>query len=443
MKKRNFLALLLALAMLLCLGACGGDSGEGGTSNPPGGGTSTPPGGGGGGGGDNPGGGLNVQDSEFFGPIYDEWSEMTDDELYAKALEELGSNGEINVYATSSKMLKVVDDFEEKYPGLKLNILDMDADEVLEKCRLEVDSGNVKGDVLQAKDVNGDVFFTFYEDGYCTAYYPKDICEKIDEDLLRYGYPLYTSQSFWYYNTEKYPDGQPVTNWWQIVEKNEDGSQKWALYTKEIGSETAYLSLFASFMANADQMAKAYQDLYGEPLEYTYDATGWDFDVPENNAGIEYLWRFSQLKMVFIGDGDELVEAVHNSLNGPTLALASAGKIGNRDESGFNIAWLTNLAPYTGLQNAEYLYVVADCPHPAAARLFIRWLTGGADGATKGMKPFSKEGNWPVRSDMEDNWNPATLAETGAIEPDLAAIYDNFIKAQDMWTYWLSISPNM
>ena len=441
MKKKQFFALLLALAMLLSLGACtdtgeGGDPSSGvtgGNSGGGGGGTNTPP---------------PVEESQFFGPIYDEWSEMTEEELYEKALEELGGGGEINVYATSSKMLKVVDDFEEKYPGLKLNILDMKNDEVLEKCRLEVNSGNVKGDVLQAKDVNGDVFFTFYEDGYCTTYYPKDICEKIDEDLLRYGYPLYTSQSFWYYNTEMYPDGQPVTNWWQIVEKNEDGTQKWTLFTKEIGTEIPYLSLFASFIANADQMAKAYEDLYGEPLEYTYDADDWDFEVPADNAGIEYLWRFSQLKMNFNDDGDELVKAVHNSStpefgNIPTLALASAGKIGNRNESDYNIAWLTNLAPYTGLQNAEYLYVVKDCPHPAAARLFIRWLTGGADGTTKGMKPFSKEGNWPVRSDMEDNWNPATLAETGAIEPDLAAIYDNFIKAQDMWTYWLSISPNM
>ena len=437
MKKSKILALLLALAMLLSLAACGGDKDPDptkGADQPQQtqnvGQPNTP---------DSP----NVEASAFFGPIYDEWSDMSDDELYQLALKEVENGSKINIYATSSKMLKVEEDFEKAFPGLDIEILDMDADEVLEKCRLEVDSGNIFGDVLQAKDVNGDVFFTFYEDGYCTTYYPKDICEKIDEDLLRYGYPLYTSQSFWYYNTAEYPNGQPVTNWWQIVELNDDGTQKWNLFTKEIGTETAYLSLFASFMANADQMAKAYEDLYGKPLEYTYDASGWDFDVPENNAGIEYLWRFSQLKMVFIGDGDELVEAVHNSLNGPTLALASAGKIGNRDESGFNIAWLTNLTPYTGLQNAEYLYVVEGCPHPASARLFIRWLTGGADGKTKGMKPFSKEGNWPVRSDMEDDWNPATLAETGAIEPDLAAIYDNFVKAQDMWTYWLSISPNM
>ena len=387
-----------------------------------------------------------AEDSDYYGPIYDEWSEMTTDELYQAVLDE--ADGEpIRIYATSSKMLKVEEDFEEQFPELDLEIQDLDNDVVLQKCVEEVDSGNVFGDVLQAKDVNGDVFFDYYEGGYMSAYYPKDICEKIDEDLLRYGYPLYTSQSFWYYNTAEYPDGQPVTNWWQIVETNDDGSAKWKLFTKEVAQETAYMSLFASFIENADQMEQAYEDLYGEPLEYTYPTDGnWEFDFSqyENNAGVEFMWRFTQLAkdMVFIGDGDELVSAVHNSEGGPTLALASAGKIENREESGYDIDWLKNLAPYTGLENAEYLYVVENCPHPAGARLFIRWLTGDADASSPGLKPFQKTGNWPVRSDVEDKKNPATLAETGAIEPDLEAIYNLYLDAQDMWIQWLDIALN-
>ena len=422
MKKSKILALFLALVMLLSLVACGKTETvkeEPKTEEP-----------------------ETVEESEFFGPIYDEWSEKTEAELYQMAIEEVKEEGPINIYATSSKMLKAEEKWLETYPELEIQIMDMDQDEVLEKCVLEANAGNIMGDVLQAKDVNGEVFFSYYEEGYCSAYYPKDICQLIDEGLLRYGYPLYASQSFWYYNTEAFPDGQPVTNWWQIIEKNEDGTQKYRLFTKEIGTETAYLSLFASFIINADQMEQAYKDLYGTDLEYTYDAEGFDFEVPENNAGVEYMWRFSQMKMTFIGDGDELVLAVHNSTaDDPALCLASGGKIGNRDESGFNIAWLTNLAPYTGLENCEYLYVVEGCKHPAAARLFIRFITGGDDGKSGGLKPFSKEGNWPVRSDVDGDWNPVSLADCGAIDPDLAAINDVFRDTQDLWTYWLSISP--
>ena len=434
MKMSKSLALLLALCMLFSLVACGNQQ-----TNTPAASENTPA--------------QNeeapqeeapaVEDSSFYGPIYDDWSKMTDEELYEQALEELKDGSSINVYATSSKMLKDKETFEEAFPGLTVEIMDLDSDEVMQKCVLEADSGNVQGDVLQVKDVNGQVFFEYYEDGYIAPFYPEDICSHISEDLLRYGYPLYASQSFWYYNTEAFPENQPIDSWWQIVERNDDGSQKYRLFAKEIGSETAYLSLFASFIVNAEQMEANYKEVYGEDLEYTYDASGFDFDVPENNAGVEYLWRFSQMKITFIGDGDELVEAVHNSTaDDPALALASAGKITNRDDSGYNIAWLV-LNPYNGLQNIEYMYVVNNCKHPAGARLFIRYVTGGADGESGGFKPFQKEGNWPVRDDVEDKKNEMTLVELNAKEPDLAAIYNVFLDTQDMWIYWLSLNPNI
>ena len=434
MKKQRLLALFLALAMLVSLVGCSktdtsSKDGPNDASGTPGTVDSDP---------------VTVEDSEFYGPIYDEYSEMTDEELYQLALEEVKDGSEINIYATSSKMMKVEDDFEEAYPGLDINIMDLDQDEVLQKCILEVNSGNILGDVLQAKDVDGSVFFDFYESGYCSAFYPKDICQYIDEDLLRYGYPLYASQSFWYYNTEAFPDDQPVHSWWEIIEKNEDGTQKYRLFTKEIGQESAYLSLFASFINNADEMAQSYKDTYGKDLEYTYDASSFDFEVPENNAGVEYLWRFSQAKMTFISDGDELVLAVHNSTaEDPALCLASAGKIGNRDESGYDIAWCLNLEPYTALLNLECLFIAKGTNSPAGARLFIRYVTGGADGKSEGMKPFKKEGNWPIRDDVEDKKNPAELTELGARANDLSAIYDIYLDVQEMWTYWLSQNLKM
>ena len=431
--KKRILSLLLALVMVLSLAACGAqnDSPQTSDTNKQDAETTADE------------THMDVEDSDFFGPIYDEWSEMTDEELYELAKEEAKTNGPINVYATSSKMKKEEDLFLEKYPELSVDIMDLDNDEALEKCVQEANAQNVQGDVLHVKDVNGDVFFNYYEEGYMSAFYPKDICAHIDDSLLRYGYPLYASQSFWYYNTAAFPDGQPITSWWQLVEKKEDGSQKYRLFTKEIGTETAYLSLFASFIVHADQMEQAYKDLYGTDLEYTYDASGFDFDVPENNAGVEFMWRFSQLKLTFISDGDELVLAVHNASDpaDPALALASAGKIENREESGYTVDWVKNLTPYTGLLNEENLYVVTGCKHPAGARLFIRFITGGADGESGGLKPFTKQGNWTVRDDVEDKKNPATLEECGAVAPDLAAIHNVFMDAQDLWIYWLSISP--
>ena len=429
MKMKKFFALLLSLSMVLSLAACGskGNSNDSQTDGE----TASDL---------HLGYDINTGENHY-GPYYDEWSDKTDEELYEEALKE---DTTINVYATSSKMLKVEEGFEAAYPGLDLVISDLKTDEVLSKAKIEHDTGNITADVLQTKDVNGNVFHEWYNQDILEPYYPKDICSHIDEGNLKYGYPLYASQSMWFYNTAAFPNGQPIHSWWEIIEKNEDGTQKYRLFTKEIGQETAYLSLFASFINNADEMAQSYKDTYGKDLEYTYDASSFDFDVPENNAGVEYLWRFSQAEMTFIGDGDELVLAVHNSTaDDPALCLASAGKIGNRDESGYDIAWCLNLEPYTALLNLECLFIAKGTNSPAGARLFVRYITGGADGQSEGMKPFKKEGNWPVRDDVEDKKNPAKLSELGARANDLSAIYDIYPDVQDMWTYWLSQNPKM
>ena len=432
--KKKLLAMLLAGTMVLSLAACGGKSDSSGSADSSG-------------SGDAAGSGEAAESTlhlgydpetgeEFYGPYYDEWSDMTDEELYELALKE---DTAINVYATSSKMLKAEEPFEEMYPGLDLIVSDLDSDEVLSKAQIENETSNITADVLQTKDVNGSVFYEWYNQGILEPFYPRDICSHIDEGNLKYSYPLYASQAFWYYNTEAFPDGQPIDSWWQIIEKDENGNQRFRLYTKEIGQESAYLSLFASFINNADQMAEDYKRVYGKDLEYTYDASSFNFEVPENNAGVEYLWRFTQAEMTFIGDGDELVLAVHNSTkDAPALALASAGKIENQEESGYNIAWCINLKPYNALLNTESLFAVAGSNSPAGARLFSRYITGGADGQSGGLKPFTKVGNWPLRDDVEDKKNPAKLSELGAIPNDLDAIYAIYPDVQDMWTYWLN-----
>ena len=429
MKMKKFFALLLSLSMVLSLAACGskGNSNDSQTDGE----TASDL---------HLGYDINTGENHY-GPYYDEWSDKTDEELFEEAQKE---DTTINVYATSSKMMKVEEGFEAAYPGLDLVVSDLKTDEVLSKAKIEHDTGNITADVLQTKDVNGNVFHEWYNQDILEPYYPKDICSHIDEGYLKYGYPLYASQSMWYYNTKAFPDGQPIHSWWEIIEKNEDGTQKYRLFTKEIGQESAYLSLFASFINNADEMAQSYKDTYGKDLEYTYDASSFDFEVPENNAGVEYLWRFSQAKMTFISDGDELVLAVHNSTaEDPALCLASAGKIGNRDESGYDIAWCLNLEPYTALLNLECLFIAKGTNSPAGARLFIRYVTGGADGKSEGMKPFKKEGNWPIRDDVEDKKNPAELTELGARANDLSAIYDIYLDVQEMWTYWLSQNLKM
>ena len=80
--------------------------------------------------------------------------------------------------------------------GLDIVVSDLDSDEVLSKAQIEHDTGNITADVLQTKDVNGSVFYEWYNQGILEPFYPRDICAHIDEGNLKYSYPLYASQAF-------------------------------------------------------------------------------------------------------------------------------------------------------------------------------------------------------------------------------------------------------
>ena len=372
----------------------------------------------------------------------DKWSGMTKDELYDLAKKE---GGTITVYTISSRMQKTCEAFMEEYPELKAEAVDLDQTEAVSKLEIEAKSKNINADILQCKDGNGEIYYDFYPLGYLETYYPTDICEHIaNKDLLKYGMPFYVGLNYWYYNTAAFPNGAPISNWWDLVEVDANGKQKCNLIFSDLGSDSTYLTFYANCILHGDEFAKAYEEKYGKPLEYTYDASATT-NVPENNAGYEFLYRLSQLKLTFIDDGDEIVEAVNagTDSNSPTLGFCSAGKITNREDNGYTIDWVTKLAPFPNVQNCNYLYIVTGCDNQAGARLFIRYLMGEADGQGKGFEPFTKQGNWSIRDDYTNPNNPFDIQGSGAIVGDMKGVYDIFLDVQEFWTYWLDKNPNM
>ena len=125
MKMKKFFALLLSLSMVLSLAACGSK----GNSND------------------------SQTDGETASALHLGYDINTGENHYGPYYAE---------YATSSKMMKVEEGFEAAYPGLDLVVSDLKTDEVLSKAKIEHDTGNITADVLQTKDVNGNVFHEWY-----------------------------------------------------------------------------------------------------------------------------------------------------------------------------------------------------------------------------------------------------------------------------------------
>ncbi len=377
---------------------------------------------------------------------------MTTDELYEMAKAE---GGTITIYSTTSDADTARKKIQRVYPDLNFEYISCDTNTVMKKIEMEAESGNPMADVLMVKDSSGEIYNELVLWDLVKVYYPADICEHISDDLIAYGLPLYSTFNPWFYNTRMY-DKVPIESWWDIVEgynvdtqsyKDASGNstQFWTIYSKDI-TAPSYAALWAQLIVDGDKLQAQYEKQYGEPLVFTYHEhlknTPGVMELPENNAGVELFWRFSQMTITPLADGDAVVEAVNDSVNGPTLGLCSASKLDNskqaQGENGMDIAWVTGLEPYTAQDAAAYSYVVSNCDNPAGARLYIRFLMGDADGVSGCYQTFDKLGHWSVRDDVTYEKSGITYEEVNLTAPDFAKIYANYPNVKAYWNLWNS-----
>ena len=383
-------------------------------------------------------------------------SDIDYDSLSMAELYELAKNesGVIKVYATTTDASSAIRRFKADYPELKdkIEYISCDNDTVAAKIEMESETGNINADVMQVKDNSGEIYHELVLYDYISIYRPESVTKHISEDLLEFGLPLYSTFNPWYYNTKMYPNGCPISSWWDIVEgyDPETGSyvgkdgvnhQFWTIYTKDINGPS-YASLFCQLIIDADALEAQYEKQYGKKLEYTYNSKLKNMpgvmEFPENNAGVELFYRFSQMKMTELNDGDGVVDAVDQSINGPTLGLASASKLDNAD-MGMTVAWVIGLEPYTAFQACSYSYLVNGSDNPAGSRLYIMYCMGGEDGQSGCYTAFDKRGSWSVRDDVTYVKNGFTVEQVHLTEPDFDRIYAMYPNVTAYFKYWRSL----
>ncbi|MDR1801684.1 MAG: extracellular solute-binding protein [Lachnospiraceae bacterium] len=422
MKKKYVAVLLCVVCSLSLLWGCGNKGSNGAA--------------------DTGGGAADVADEESDGPDY---ASMTMEELYDLAKQETGT---ITVYSTTSSADIAVKKFKKAYPDLPIEYIESDTSTVANRIETESETGNVNADVLEVKDNSGEIYNQLVLYDYLDIYQPKEIIKHIDPELLKYGMPVSATYSPWYYNTLMYPDGCPIESWWDIVQGYDQETGKftdqfWTIYTKDITS-ASYAALWAQLIVDGDAMTEQYEKQYGEPLKFTYmdhlNNQPGVMEFPENNGGVELLWRFTQMKQTELDDGDQVVSAVDESLNGPTLGLCSGSKLDNIN-NGMNIMWVTGLEPYTAFLACDYIYVVNQCDNPAGARLFVNFALGGDDGASGCQDAYNGIGKWSIRDDVVFDKTPYTAEEVNLKAPDFDEIYGYYPNVKAYWIYWRDQAP--
>ena len=362
-----------------------------------------------------------------------EYVNMTMDELYQEALKEAAEGKTLVAYSNSSSVSKSATLFMEAYPGITVEGTKIKADALEEKIPLEYE-GSPYVDVIILSDSTGSIYLDWYKKGYVIAYYPAILENDLDPNYSQYGLPITIEGDVWFYNTTTFPDGSPISNWWDFVELNEDGSSVYTLMAHPI-SNLSMSSLFTNMVQHADQLAADYEAKYGEPLEYTYPD---DLGVEENNAGYEWIYRFLQTDHVENNDGDEIIAAVNQSTaDKPMIGFASSLKHGDALELGETVDIVRGMS-FNGVGKTKYVYQFSKSDNPAAARLFTLFIMGGEDGKGPGYDAWVKRmGCYPTRPSVDAmEWNETSLEDMNLLATDLEYVNYNYLDVVDFYTYF-------
>ena len=358
---------------------------------------------------------------------------MTMDELYEEALKEAAEGKTLVAYSNSSSVTKSASLFMEAYPGITVEGTKIKADALEEKIPLEYE-GSPYVDVIILSDSTGSIYLDWYKKGYVTAYYPEILEDDLIEEYAQYGLPITIEGDVWYYNSAAFPDGSPITNWWDMVEMDENGDSVYTIIAHPI-SNLSMSSLLTNMVLHADQLEEDYLEKYGEPIEYTYPD---DMGVEEENAGYEWIYRFLQTNHVENNDGDEIIAAVNETTaDNPTIGFASSLKHGDALSIGETVDIVRGMS-FNGIGKTKYVYQFTKADNPAAARLFTLFIMGGEDGKGAGYDAWVKRmGCYPTRESVDAmEWNQYSLEDMDLLATDLEFVNYNYLDVVDFYTYF-------
>lgn len=346
------------------------------------------------------------------------YEDETSDELYKKALEE--EEGKVVIYSISSRMAKVKASFEEDYPGMTLEVYDINANDMSTKLGTEYNSGIRTADVIHSKEQTGDYMINFFNKGILHNYRPESIYKNVNKEYLTDMTPLYFETDWWFYNTGIYTES-PITNWWDVTKPEWKGN---FVLQNPIGT-VSYMALFTTMVEHADEMAAAYKDCYGEDIVLADD---------EPTAAHAWIKRVLANDPVIFDSNNEVIQSVGEGKESRLIGYTPSSKYRERTDKGWNIeSEPLKMAPVSGVAFMNFVAVVNEAPHPNGAKLLIRYLLGGEDGNGNGIKPFNTIGGWPVRPETTPAEGNVPLEDMKLWMINYDFVYKNLQDVQDYW----------
>lgn len=349
------------------------------------------------------------------GPYYDATQDW--EAIKTAAIEE----GELLVYANSSKTEKAAAAFMEAYPEIKVQAFDLGGDDVLRKTIEEQKAGAFTGDVWHSSG-GAELVGSVLPKGYVWRFVPDNLAGIVED---RYTQPLLMGRlgtTVFAYNTEL-EDSCPISNVWELTEPEWKGR----FFIEDPLNDASTLSKLITYMSKVDEMTEAYIDYYGEEPVL-------DDDTPD--VGWLWLKRFAQNGPIPQPGGDEVDSAFATpGMTNSYMALTSYSNMADVLEGNLVFEPCWGLKPNLGIQSQSYLGIINQAPHPNAAKLWIQFVMG-----PDGRDPWAKFGTYFTDSTYEVPEGMKSLEEmmtmTWFIDEQYA--YDNMVKARDFYLINLS-----
>ncbi|MBN1318720.1 MAG: hypothetical protein JXA42_24780 [Anaerolineales bacterium] len=331
--------------------------------------------------------------------------------------------GKVVVYANSSKFEKLLDTWAKLYPDISLE--GGDTDDIAIKMGAEQEAGNVVGDVWFNSD--GHILYgEFMPNQWIWSYLPPGVIEtEVTSDrpfaLSRRSVDVIG------YNNEINTEGCPLSNWWQLTEP----ALKGKFYMEDPLADMSTTAKIALIVQHADQMASAYQDLYGK--DWTTDEA-YGSDIP--NAGYLFLKKLAQNEPGIQPGGDE-VDAAFATLGMDPAVEPGYGWTGyssyeNTLDGELAMAPCLSLEPVIGILKANYLAIANNAPHPNAAKLFIKFQL-----SQDGFDPWNKIGTYPAVEGLSAAEGMPPREELSLWPSDDLFAWENNSQIRDFWAVCL------
>lgn len=346
---------------------------------------------------------------------------MTNEELYAKAQEEIAAGAQLNFYATTSFAEKAAANFMVDYPALdgKVVYAEIDDGETYTILTAQIGSG-VKDSADMSLTQNGPDLKTYLlDEGLAFNYFPDSMKDIVDEANQTPTVVSYINSLFIYHN------GEGSINFNNVWELTED-SWKDRIFFKDPTKETVNLN-FLMMLSREDwqkRMADAYEARYGK---------AWEANGEFANASQQWIDAFLKNVNYTYTSASKMATGIASGSAGNMglFVFSKLRKVDEADRGNLTVVQFENeVEGFSGFMYPVYATVAKDTECPYTCALFINYLLSeqgfaGPKSWNSSQGYYSPNKSIQKPEDIQDEayefWSTRLVIE------DLQYIYDNYV----------------